>query len=245
MASLGRWDLAFDDSGGDSLMDTPAGIFARLAETVADELAPPALLALLKHPLLRLGQAQGAIAKTVGDLELALMRGPRPAAGSTGLAQDFARFRDELGRLQRKEPSAIHHSEPRAQLEDADLDDVQALIANLTAALKPLEDLRRGKLHDLMEFAARHYDALKTLTTDDKGVYLAFEDADGGALSKAFDDLFQTVDPSPEDSKPSASGLTLTLGDYPDVFETTFGDRIAAARNRRHRFASMVRSKRA
>ena len=227
MASLGRWDLAFDDSGGDSLMDTPAGIFARLAaQTVADELAPPALLALLKHPLLRLGQAQGALAKTVGDLELALMRGPRPAAGSTGLVQDFARFRDELGRLRRKEPSAIHHSEPRAQLEDADLDDVQALIANLTAALKPLEDLRRGKLHDLMEFAARHYDALKTLTTDDKGVYLAFEDADGGALSKAFDDLFQTVDPSPEDSKPSASGLTLTLGDYPDVFETTFGDRI-------------------
>ena len=227
MASLGRWDLAFDDSGGDSLMDTPAGIFARLAaQTVADELAPPALLALLKHPLLRLGQAQGALAKTVGDLELALMRGPRPAAGSTGLAQDFARFRDELGRLRRKEPSAIHHSEPRAQLEDADLDDVQALIANLTAALKPLEDLRRGKPHDLMEFAARHYDMLKTLTTDDKGLYLAFEDADGGALSKAFDDLFQTVDPSPEDSKPSASGLTLTLGDYPDVFETTFGDRI-------------------
>ncbi len=227
MASLGRWDLAFDDSGGDSLMDTPAGIFARLAaQTVADELAPPALLALLKHPLLRLGQAQGALAKTVGDLELAVMRGPRPAAGSTGLAQDFARFRDELGKLRRREPSAIHHSEPRAQLEDADLDDVQALIANLTAALKPLEDLRRGKLHDLMEFAARHYDALKTLTTDDKGVYLAFEDADGGALSKAFDDLFQTVDPSPEDSKPSPSGLTLTLGDYPDVFETTFGDRI-------------------
>ena len=227
MASLGRWDLAFDDSGGDSLMDTPAGIFARLAaQTVADELAPPALLALLKHPLLRLGQAQGALAKTVGDLELAVMRGPRPAAGSTGLAQDFARFRDELGKLRRREPSAIHHSEPRAQLEDADLDDVQALIANLTAALKPLEDLRRGKPHDLMEFAARHYDMLKTLTTDDKGLYLAFEDADGGALSKAFDDLFQTVDPSPEDSKPSASGLTLTLGDYPDVFETTFGDRI-------------------
>lgn len=227
MASLGRWDLAFDDSGGDSLMDTPAGIFARLAaQTVADELAPPALLALLKHPLLRLGQAQGALAKTVGDLELALMRGPRPAAGSTGLVQDFARFRDELGRLRRKEPSAIHHSEPRAQLEDADLDDVQALIANLTAALKPLEDLRRGKPHDLMEFAARHYDMLKTLTTDDKGAYLAFEDDDGGALSKAFDDLFQTVDPSPEDSKPAASGLTLTLSDYPDVFETTFGDRI-------------------
>ncbi|MFX7010060.1 hypothetical protein ABTI12_20425, partial [Acinetobacter baumannii] len=48
MASLDRWKLEYDDSGGDSLMDTPAGIFARLAaQTVAEELAPPALLALL------------------------------------------------------------------------------------------------------------------------------------------------------------------------------------------------------
>ncbi|MFX5603072.1 hypothetical protein ABTD90_21215, partial [Acinetobacter baumannii] len=31
MASLDRWKLEYDDSGGDSLMDTPAGIFARLA----------------------------------------------------------------------------------------------------------------------------------------------------------------------------------------------------------------------
>jgi len=31
MAALGRWNLAFDDSGGDALMDTRYGIFARLA----------------------------------------------------------------------------------------------------------------------------------------------------------------------------------------------------------------------
>src|SRR6266702_6342087 len=30
MAALGRWNLEFDDSGGDALMDTSAGIFARL-----------------------------------------------------------------------------------------------------------------------------------------------------------------------------------------------------------------------
>ncbi|MGL4557991.1 MAG: double-strand break repair protein AddB, partial [Afipia sp.] len=78
MASLDRWKLEYDDSGGDSLMDTPAGIFARLAaQTVAEELAPPALLALLKHPLFRLGQAPGAFAKTLSDLELVLLRGTR------------------------------------------------------------------------------------------------------------------------------------------------------------------------
>ena len=42
MAALGRWNLAFDDSGGDALMDTPAGIFARLAaEAAAKQLEPP------------------------------------------------------------------------------------------------------------------------------------------------------------------------------------------------------------
>ena len=34
-AALGRWNLEFNDSGGDALMDTPAGIFARLAAEAA------------------------------------------------------------------------------------------------------------------------------------------------------------------------------------------------------------------
>src|SRR5205085_9576198 len=57
-AALGRWNLEFDDSGGDALMETSAGIFARLAaEAAAKGLEPPTLLALLQHPLLRLGGA--------------------------------------------------------------------------------------------------------------------------------------------------------------------------------------------
>src|SRR5258708_39376865 len=74
MAALGRWNLAFDDSGGDALMDTRAGIFARLAaEAVANQLEPPTLLALLKHPLCRLGGAQGAFKGATEALELALL----------------------------------------------------------------------------------------------------------------------------------------------------------------------------
>ena len=37
IAALGRWNLAFDDSGGDALMDTPTGIFARLAAEAGRE----------------------------------------------------------------------------------------------------------------------------------------------------------------------------------------------------------------
>ena len=49
MAALRRWNLDFDDSGGDALMDTPSGVFARLAAAAASKgLEPPTLLALLK-----------------------------------------------------------------------------------------------------------------------------------------------------------------------------------------------------
>ena len=82
IAALGRWNLAFDDSGGDALMDTPAGIFARLAaEAAANGLEPPTLLALLKHPLCRLGGAAKTFKDAVETLELALLRGTRPQAG--------------------------------------------------------------------------------------------------------------------------------------------------------------------
>ena len=61
IAALGRWNLVFDDSGGDALTETSAGIFARLAaEAAANRLEPATLLALLKHPLFRLGGAHGA-----------------------------------------------------------------------------------------------------------------------------------------------------------------------------------------
>src|SRR4029079_1588445 len=81
MAALGRWNLAFDDSGGDGLMDTSAGIFARLAgEVVTKQLEPPTLLALVKHPLCRLGGAPRAFRDAIEALELALLRGTRPQA---------------------------------------------------------------------------------------------------------------------------------------------------------------------
>src|SRR5712664_362352 len=97
MAALRRWNLKFDDSGGDALMDTSAGIFARLtAEAAAKGLEPPTLLALLKHPLFRLGGTHGALKRAIEVLELALLRGTRPLAGTGGLMRDFDRFRAEL-----------------------------------------------------------------------------------------------------------------------------------------------------
>jgi ATP-dependent helicase/nuclease subunit B len=218
MAALGRWNLQFDDSGGDALMDTSAGIFARLAaEAVSKQLEPPTLLALLKHPLLRLGGAQGAFKRAVETLELALLRGTRPTAGSGGLAKDFVRFREQLAKLDRGEPSTLHRAEPRTRLKTAEIDHAEALIAKLQIALMPLETIDPSKPHDFSELASSHRDVLMALSCDESGVAIAFEGHQGLALAAAFDDLL---------GEQARSGLMVQLGDYPEVFQTAFGDRI-------------------
>ena len=218
IAALGRWNLEFDDSGGDALPDTSAGIFARLAaEAATNGLEPPTLLALLKHPLCRLGGAPAAFNDAIEVLELALLRGTRPQAGSRGLAQDFSRFRQQLGKLRNGETSSLHRSEPRAGLGDAELDKAQGLIELLQRALSPLEGLGASRPHDFAELAKRHRDVLLELSRDPHGVAMAFEGPQGSALATAFDDLLGGQTPS---------GLMVEPGDYRDVFQTAFGDRI-------------------
>ncbi|HWI10153.1 MAG TPA: double-strand break repair protein AddB [Burkholderiaceae bacterium] len=217
-AALDRWNLEFDDSGGDALMDTSAGIFARLAaEAVTKGLEPPTLLALLKHPLCRMGGAEGAISGAVEILELALLRGTRPQAGSAGLARDFALFRSELAKLRREEESSLHRSEQRTRLSVEDLDRAQSLIAQLQKALSPLEVLSSSKPYDFAELAERHREMLTELSRDPHGAALAFEGQQGTGLVAAFDDLIGAQ---------TRSGLMVRLGDYPEVFQTAFADRM-------------------
>jgi ATP-dependent helicase/nuclease subunit B len=218
MAALGRWNLLFDDSGGDALMDISAGIFARLAaETVAKQLEPPTLLALLKHPLCRLGGAEGAFRRAIETLELVLLRGTRPQARGNGLKRDFERFRDELAKLRRKEPSSLHDSEPRTKVRDGELDQAQHLIVLLQAALAPLEQLAASKPHDFAALAEQHRNVLIELSRDEHGAALAFQGHQGMVLASAFDDLL---------GKGTESGLMVALSDYPQVFQTAFGDRV-------------------
>ena len=218
MASLTRWNLEFDDSGGDALMDTPVGVFARLAaEAAAKRLEPPTLLALLKHPLFRLGAAQGSLKPAIEVLELALLRGTRPQAGSGGLAHDFERFRNELGKLRRQEVSSLHARERRTRLRDPELDRAQALITQLQRALAPLESLSSSKPYDFVELAQRHREVLAALSSDQHGIAIVFEERAGSALASAFDDLLGNERPS---------GLMVQLFDYPDVFQTAFADRM-------------------
>lgn len=218
MAALTRWNLEFDDSGGDALMETSAGIFARLvAEAAAKGLEPPTLLALLKHPLFRLGGAYGGFKRAIEVLELAVLRGTRPQAGSGGLTRDFDRFRSELKKLNGGETSSLHRAEQRAKLKEDELDLAQSLITALQKAFAPLESMAPSRPYDFAELAQRHYEVLSALSSDQDGVAVVFEGAQGSILAAAFDELL---------GEQKQSGLAVQLGDYPEVFQTAFADRV-------------------
>ncbi len=67
---LRRWNIEIDDSAGRPLADTPPAVFLRLAAAViAEQAAPAALLALLKHPLAALGEPPAECRRLARELE--------------------------------------------------------------------------------------------------------------------------------------------------------------------------------
>ena len=90
-AELERWHLKVDDSAGQPLTETPPGVFLRLTAGMAMEhCAPIPFLSALKHPLAA-GQMDPPVFRDlVRDLEVAVLRGPRPPIGLTGLRSALA-----------------------------------------------------------------------------------------------------------------------------------------------------------
>ncbi len=213
LAALGRWNVAADDSGGDPLADTKPGVFARLAaEAALEGVAPVALLALLKHPLCRMGGPAGA--RAIATLERATLRGPRPRAGSAGVAHALATFRTELAKLRAGDVSEIHRAEPRASLGDADLDAAGALVAQFAQALAPLERLKGA--HPFSAFAAAHRDVVAALSRDESGESAAFAGPEGNALALALDDI----------ANEAAADLAIAPADYDELFAAALADRV-------------------
>ena len=94
-ALLARWGIEADDSAGKPLTSTPAGtLLLAIASAAAEELAPVALLAMLKHPLVG-GEDKERLdwLEAVRLLDLKL-RGPRPAPGIAGLDTQLGALRE-------------------------------------------------------------------------------------------------------------------------------------------------------
>jgi ATP-dependent helicase/nuclease subunit B len=206
VAALGRWNIEADDSGGDALPDTEAGVFARLvAQAALGGLEPVTLLALCKHARFRLDAAAGAHTRAIAALELGVLRGPRPRPGTKGLAHALATLRATK--------ETLHGSDPRKRITNADLDAAQALVERLGVALAPLEDSKGT--HSFSVLAVLHTDAVRALSRDDAGTEAAFAGEDGAKLADAFAEIaVQRAD------------LRAAPGDYADLFETAIAGEV-------------------
>jgi ATP-dependent helicase/nuclease subunit B len=194
LAALARWNVPVDDSGGDALSDTPAGVFARLvAEAAIEGLPPVTLLAMLKHETCGLDRHAATV------LERAVLRGPRPKPGSDGLAHALATFREELAKLKRGEASSLHRSDPRTALTDRELAAAGALIERLKAALAPLETLPK-KPTTFAAIAACHATALQNLGVMDDD------------LGKAFSEIVK------------AGSIEIEPAEYPELFHLAIAE---------------------
>jgi ATP-dependent helicase/nuclease subunit B len=99
---LARYHIEVNDSAGQPLIQTAPAVFLRLmAAAVAEDFAPVALLALLKHPFCRLGMAREDLLRWTRRVERKLLRKSRPVAGLQALATDLAGDADLLPPLAR------------------------------------------------------------------------------------------------------------------------------------------------
>jgi ATP-dependent helicase/nuclease subunit B len=219
LAALGRWNVAVDDSGGDPLADASAGVFARLSADLAlDGVAPVALLAVLKHPLFRLGRPAGAYTRAVAALERAILRGPRPRAGASGLAHALDTFRSELAKLHARERSEIHAGEPRAALRDTDVAVAIGLVARLAQALAPLERMAAQETHAFSAIAASHRELIAALSLDESEDSAAFAGTEGEALTRLFDDIAE--------GGAETGDLTIAPSQYLELLAAAMADRV-------------------
>lgn len=175
---LQRWDIAIDDSAGSPLALSPPLVFLRhVAEVVEEGFAPIALLALLKHPLTALGQEPARTRADARRLEAALLHGPRPAPGISGLRQALAQWQQErVG------------SESETHL-------LGAFIDRMERAFAPLIDIMSAREVDLGDLLAAHVETAERIasTHDLPGAQILWSHEAGEAARDYMRDLADAV----------------------------------------------------
>lgn len=204
-AEMRRWQINVDDSAGRPLGTTSAGVFARLAATAATEGDAHTLIALLKHPLCRLGLPEPAYSRAVAGLELGVLRGHRVRPGTAGLRAAHEHRVDALDDHREAERGRrLHWLEAAAPLIEA-----------LEDALKPLEALATAKTKvPIHRLAAAHLEVVEALVADPDLPDRLARRADGPVLTAALQGIADT----------GGVDFEVLPADWPSLFEALAGD---------------------
>ena len=203
---LAAMGIAIDDSAGRPLAKTPPGVLLDLvADVIARRYAPAAVMALLKHPLTRLGLPLAGVRRGARMLELAALRRPYLGDGLEGIArilQDASSGEDE------EDLAPTHPAITRMSERDRTL--AADVLGRLSDALGPIASLAEGE-HPLGSLVDAHVAAAEALARDEEGSTAALWAEEAGEAASLF--LSGLLEES-------GSVLSLPLLEYPELYRS-------------------------
>lgn len=155
---LQSWGVRVDDSAGRPFAKTVPGTFLDLvADAATSHFQPADLMALLKHPLTRLGLPPGQLRRTARMLEIAAFR-------TLYLDRGLAGVEAALERAAREVAAGTRRQRAVRRLWDADWNTARDLVQRLQTAMTPLTELfsASGEM-PLSTLAAAHIAAAEAL----------------------------------------------------------------------------------
>lgn len=212
-ARMKSYGLDIDDSAGTPVARTLPGAFLELIlDAVSDNFAPPALMALLKHPLTRLGRRPWQIRTAPRALERGAFRDVYVGEGLAGARAAIT-------------APPIEPSRRRRSLKPYERDAALALIADLEAAFAPLIALSAdGASRGAAELAEAHAAVAEALARDASGESSHLWSGDAGeALTVLLAELIAAV-----------SSLHITASDYPSFYRSLVANQAVRPRASAH-----------
>lgn len=197
--------IAVDDSAGRPFAKTVPGAFLDLiVDVIAQDFAPAPVVAMLKHPLARLGRKIVDVRRAVRALEVAAFRTAYLGSGIEGI--EIA-----LDRAQNEAASGERRARVVRRMRDADWCNARELVRDLKSAMQPMTALVQGD-HPLATIAGAHLaagEAIAKLAEPDAPNGLTEGEA-GEAATGLFQGLVDATVPQ----------ISISLKDYPDLYRS-------------------------
>ncbi len=227
-ARLEAWGIRVDDSAGRPFAKTVPGAFLDLvAGAIRSSFAPRELMALLKHPLTRIGMKASDIRRAGRNLEVAALRTTYLGRGLMSLEAAVERARHELTEGARRHRSV-------ARMRDDDWDLVHDLIVRLRTAFAPLTDLDAADAaYPLSAIVTAHIAVAEALAQPASAAESLGGDGTGSPLW-ARDEGREAAVLLARLMNGETAQPSISLGDYPELFRTLVGSESIRSRVPRH-----------
>ncbi|MFN3746195.1 MAG: double-strand break repair protein AddB [Hyphomicrobiaceae bacterium] len=208
---LQSWGVTVDDSAGRPLAKTPHGAFLDLiAQTIATRFAPATVMALLKHPLTRLGLPVRDVRRAARFVELAALR-------TIYLGEDLDGIEASLARAERDIRDGARRERAVRRLWDADWVAARNLLQRLRKAMAPLMTIAADHAaQELRALAIAHRAVADALAApgDDDAASRLWQDEDGEAADRLLAAL----------NDPSLSAPAIPPADYAEFYRALAGN---------------------